>query len=455
MAISIGSVGLDIPGEPEYIEYKSGQSFNDYDVIIFNPELPYYDREHYSTGRTSLSATGSTEAIADMRHWSKEIANAVSDGKTVFIILSEKDVDLRQTGSADFKGKTTIHHTANFDNYEAMPFTVDVENSKGKKIKVCDPRFAELHKILAPFFHYEAYIHTKLGNPIFTTITGSTILGSIVKLKDKPGHLVFIPKFKIDHLTKEGKDGTTYWNAKGIQVGANLIKQIIEIDRVLRKKSLMTPKPNWVDDQPKPQSLQNLIAKVASIEKQIEKKIKEKEATTLDINENELLQGLLFENGKILEEAIEKALTLLGYEVTNLRIGSLEIDHVIINPDGKRYIGEAEGKDSSAIGIDKFRQLESNINEDFERDEVTEPASGILFGNGFRLQLPSERPDEFTEKCYKNAIRLGTALVKTSDLYPIAVYLSDNPMDDNFKIKCRKALEDAKGNLVKFPAIPK
>ncbi len=117
-------------------------------------------------------------------------------------------------------------------------------------------------------------------------------------------------------------------------------------------------------------------------------------------------------------------------------------------------IGESEGKDTSAIDITKFRQLESNIGEDFERDEIEERAKGLLFGNGFRLTLPSERAPQFTQKSLANAKRLGSALVQTMDLYFVVIYLLDHPEDEAFKLACRTAIEETEGAIVKFPSLP-
>ncbi len=197
---------------------------------------------------------------------------------------------------------------------------------------------------------------------------------------------------------------------------------------------------------------------VASIEKKIdafEKKIA-KIQTQIKGEQNkhaELLKftNLLFENGDLLERAIADALKILGYDVENLREGDLEIDHVIVGPSNIRMIGEAEGKDSAAINISKFRQLESNINEDFERDEVEVPAKGLLFGNGYRLTHPDQRENQFTDKCQTNAKRLGTALIRTSDIYRIVVHLLDHPSDEDFKEKCRDAIESTNGEIVCFP----
>jgi len=114
-------------------------------------------------------------------------------------------------------------------------------------------------------------------------------------------------------------------------------------------------------------------------------------------------------------------------------------------------IGETEGKDTSAVDISKFRQLESNIGEDFERDAVSEPAKGLLFGNGFRLTDPGQRAEQFTAKSLKNAARLGVSLVRTVDLYPVAIHLVDNPDDEAFKVGCRSAIEETAGSIVQFP----
>ena len=95
-----------------------------------------------------------------------------------------------------------------------------------------------------------------------------------------------------------------------------------------------------------------------------------------------------------------------------------------------------------------------NILEDFERDDVTEPAKGILFGNAFRLTPPSERPPEpFTAKCLTAAKRNGTALIQTSDLFEVAKALSDK-FDEQFAAACRSAILSTSGSEVQFPPAP-
>jgi len=119
----------------------------------------------------------------------------------------------------------------------------------------------------------------------------------------------------------------------------------------------------------------------------------------------------------------------------------------------KRFIGECEGKDNSAINIDKFRQLSENIQADLQKKEVDKPAVGILFGNGFRLTPPLDRHEQFTEKCLASA-RRGTILVQAMDLYPVARYILETK-DQSYMKLCRDAITASIGRVVEFPDPPK
>jgi len=122
-----------------------------------------------------------------------------------------------------------------------------------------------------------------------------------------------------------------------------------------------------------------------------------------------------------------------GYE------GTSEFDVVFASTEG-RLIGEAEGKDNKAINVDKLRQLAMNIHEDLQREEVTCPAKGVLFGNAFRLADPVDRADEaFTQKCVLAAESAGTALVATRSLFAAAQYLF-NQNDESYAFACRNAI---------------
>jgi len=302
--------------------------------------------------------------------------------------------------------------------------------------------------------HYRVQLTDATKSPIFTTKDGSGILGKISQYDNQPGHIVFLPHFELATLTQENEEGEDVWSEVALGAGTVILKQLRAIDKLLRKESSLTPPPTWVDTMPKSSLVAEADKQILKAKAKIIEAIDAKEELVKIRQSAEEINHLLFETGTPLEEAIKKTLTMLGYVVSNFRDGDLEIDHIIISPEGVRIIGEAEGKDTSAIDISKFRQLESNIGEDFEREEVSDPATGVLFGNGFRLIDPKDRSIQFTEKCFKNAQRLGIRLVQTADLYPIAIYLQDNPNDDDFKSACRKVLESSTGQLVVFPKVP-
>jgi hypothetical protein len=296
---------------------------------------------------------------------------------------------------------------------------------------------------------YRVIFEKAIGKAIYSTRDGA-IVGSIVRVSDLPGHLVFLPYFSLYDFDKSSREK---WSAKATQVSHGIIAQLIAIDKTLREQSASTPAPQWVVSAPTPTVVTAIDAAVSVIDAEIEELLARKEE---QLKEKEGLLSftrLLYEKGEALETAIEKGLKVLGFDVESYRDGDFEIDHIIVGPSGVRMIGESEGKDTSAIDISKFRQLESNINEDFQQDSVQEPAKGVLFGNGFRFTEPKDRAEQFTAKCLTNAKRLGTALVKTSDLYEAVIYVLDHPDDEDYRAACRSAIEDTHGEIVVFPKV--
>ena len=164
------------------------------------------------------------------------------------------------------------------------------------------------------------------------------------------------------------------------------------------------------------------------------------------------LRQLLFENGSFLEKAIIQALELLGFQANSYHDSTSQFDVLFSCPEG-RFLGEAEGKDSKPINIDKFRQLQSNLLEELEKAvEGSVMAKGVLFGNAFRLLPLAERGDYFTQKCLTAAQQTHVALVKTTDLFKVVKYLSEYK-DSGYASDCRKAIFNSNG-LVQFPIPP-
>jgi hypothetical protein len=257
--------------------------------------------------------------------------------------------------------------------------------------------------------------------------------------------------FEAEDFTEYDEEGEETWTQKALETSHALVGQLVAIDRMLRSSVVQTPPPDWLKGFQRPKAVDEVEGSIAEIDARIEELGRQRENEVLRRADVLEYSHLLYESGKPLEHAIEKVLRLLGYTVETLRIGDLEIDHVIIGPSGIRMIGESEGKDTSAIDISKFRQLESNIGEDFEREGINQPAKGLLFGNGFRLSPPESRAEQFTQKSLTNARRLGSALIRTADLYAVALHLLDHPEDNAFRSACQTAIEVTAGGIVVFP----
>lgn len=461
MTKEIVSVGYEIPGfsDKEH-EYDSRSSLMDADILLFCPCEPSGRYETYQ-GKYSYDDSGSFKYKESSAYWSKEIMDFLKSGKTVFLFLGKMQTFFLRTGTSDLKGKVTINHVREHNSYEFLPTRLgNINSANGKVVEFLDnPIFAPFYKEFGSQLEYKIYLDNlpEGGTAIFSGKDPSKVLGA--KFKIGKGNLVLLPylpyersKFTTVKSTKKGDQ--LIWNAKGLKFGSKLISLFDQIDNDLKGSKEKSPPPEWaLVDEYKSE-------KEVEIANEINEKNKEVSSLNDDILklqdqllEEQILAGLLFEKGKDLELSVIKALSLLGFSAENYNDGELELDQVITSPEGIRYIGECEGKDTKPIDIDKLRQLIESMNADFYREGVTEKAFGILFANPERLKKPSERTLDFTDKCKKSADREKIALIKTEDLFVVCRYLSKST-NEEFKKLCRKAIHDGLGKVVIFPKIP-
>lgn len=452
---SIVCVNTQIPTVENELSYSSDGSLRDYDIVVFEPQLPYQSRINFSAGGSCISIEGASAISKSSAHWSGELVSALRAGKTIFVILSAYKEDSAAIGTVGSSKGSTSYQTSSVNNYSTIPGGINVKNSRGRGIVVKDPAYKALFDTIKDIAEYRVVFEGPAAMRTIFAAKDGTPVGGIIRFKERPGHLVLLPYFDFTapEFREESDDEIDgeVWSKKALQVSRAVVSQFIAVDRMLKSGSEGSPPPAWVSDCAKPGAIVRLESDIAEIDAKTERLRQQREQAEVQRAEILEFNRLLYETGKPLEHAIEKVLRLLGYAVDTHRIGDLEIDHVIISPTGRRMIGESEGKDTSAIDISKFRQLESNIGEDFERDDVDEPAKGLLFGNGFRLSEPGSRAEQFTQKSLTNARRLGSALIRTADLYPVAVHLLDHPEDDAFREACRVAIEETTGGIVVFP----
>lgn len=427
------TVGCRIPGGfGEYVSFDSRASLLDADFVLFRPTLGLYK--------------GNLQHAVD--HWSRELEDVLSAGNTAFVLLSDY-----KAVSLELGGVVT--------NYDVLPYPIEVVGSVGTSMTVNRGQsiLGDYWQQFGAESRYRVYM-TELNDfsPLVTTRHGDRVVGAVHRPENGDGALVLLPWISMDReeftYPPDEYDADDTWTPAAIEWGRRYFETLRSLDDALKFRDSRTPTPLWAQsDAFKTGQEITLSEELGEIEARITKLNGKKEETEARIASAASLTSLLFEQGHELEGAVLQAMSLMGFEANSYRDADSEFDAVLECPEG-RCIGEVEGRDNKAIGIDKMRQLEVNILEDFERDEVTQPAKGVLFGNAFRLTPPPDRPvDHFTAKCMTAAERNGTALIRTCDLFEVAKALADNT-DPDFDAACRRAILNAHGKEVEFPLPP-
>ena len=461
----IFTIGYTIPTfEKNEVDFYNGQSLMDADILLISPDS-LVPRGHWISftvrdgGCYDVDASSAyKQKMASLR---KEIEDHLNAGKSVFILLTKEEEYSLSTGVSTEKKGLHMWQTATYSNYNFLPVNLGtLTSASGKHIEFSgNPLFSDFYNKLQDNLEYQLYIENpNEAQVLFTGKEKKKILGAIYKVGT--GHLIVLPFIEYDEkkfteYRGKGKEKKEYWTKEATQFGKSLVKIFVDIDKALRKGGDRTPPPSWTSGKDFQLAREKVLQQaVEDKSKDIEKLTLQKSELLTKIDQEVRLKDLLFENGKILENAINIALEILGYKAETYNDGNLELDHVVTSPEGDRFIGEAEGKDNSAINIDKFRQLTTNIHEDLQRDGVENPAIGILFGNGFRLTKPSERMEQFTTKCISTAKSSNCVLVRTADLFQVARYIFESK-DNVFAKSCRDVLRGSIGKIVDFPAMPK
>lgn len=459
---NILSIGYSITSKnnDDYESIDNRVSLSDADLVVFCPDFDtaFYHRDEPRSyqGKPIYNSHSSFKIREDAQHWRREINSYLDHGNTIFIFLKERYEFFIHTGQKTTSGTGRNQKVTNvvepFDNYKFIPLSLKVQNASGKTVTPKSDVVKTYSKSFHDFLNFEAYLEMEdIKSPLFTSKNGDKVLG--VRLRAKNGRAIVLPylEYDEDEFWDFEKD---QWTNEGITFGKKLVSCLIEIDKETQSKTSKTPKPEWVDSEAY-QLKESLKTKklIENNKTEIVRISKENEELSKVLEEQESLKDLLFETGKPLELAVSKAFRLLGYQAENFDDGNLELDQVILSPEGDRYIGECEGKDNKDIDISKFRQLLDSLNEDFMRDEVEEKGFGILIGNPQRLVDPEKRNLTFTKKCTTGAKREQVGLILTTELFNVSKYLLENK-NATFQKKCRKAIKHGLGNIIRFPQPP-
>ena len=461
-AKKILSVGFELAsGDVTYSDFEADISLLDWDIVLFKPVIGSYlsYSSDYYQGKPSLSDSASFRLKEQCDHWCREIKDAFDSGKTVIVFLSELQEVYVDTGERRYSGtgrnQKTTRIVSLHNNYSAIPAALSPISTKGAAIKLAN-RNAD---VIAPYWkefedvsQYKVVLTADKVPACLLTKNGDKPVGVLYRSKNSNGSLILLPD--IDFYAKEFLEDKVYeqhWTPAAAQFAARMVDAVVGLDKALHSAGEITPEPPWATspDYALPQEIR-LNQELLIAEEAIEKARKAKEAILENLKAARRLRNLLYEKGKPLENAIIDGLTVMGFRAEPFKDSNSEFD-VVFESDEGRLIGEAEGKDSKAINVDKLRQLAMNIHEDLQREEVTKPAKGVLFGNGFRLSPLNERDTQFTDKCISAAQSSSTALMTTTELFRAVHALLTNPNEDYAK-SCRNAILAGVG-VVSLPTL--
>jgi len=457
------TVGLELAStDTTHATFRSKASLLDWDIFLFRPEISEFLHNYYETyqGKPSFNDAGSFAAKECCEHWRREIKQAIETGKTVVVFLPSLYEAYVDTGGRSYSGtgrnQKVTRHVAPLTNYDTLPVSLSPVKTTGSSMKLAPKGVEVLAAYWAEFgdrSNYNVVLSASEVPACVLTRAGDKPVGAIYRSKSSAGTLLLLPDldFSPPSFTKR-KGNSTVWSSDATKFAGAFLSALVGLDKALRSSSEVTPEPTWAAA-----TLYTLAPEAAlhvqllEAERQVEHAQRKKEEISEAIAIAAMPRALLYEKGKPLEAAIIHALSTLGFKAEPFKQSDSEFDVVFDSAEG-RLIGEAEGKDTKAINIDKLRQLSMNIHEDLQREEVSEPAKPVLFGNAYRLQEPPERSDPFTEKCHTAAASSSTALVATTDLFPPVQYLLAHA-DPEYAAACRSALLSAIGRVA-FPIPP-
>ena len=465
---TILTVGCKIPGGyGEHVEIISKASLLDGDFVLFRPTLTFQWASESYMGKPLFSKSSSFRIQDAIAHWKKELSDVLKAGKTVFLLSASVEQGFVYSGEKQYSGtgrnRVTTDMVHPVSNYDLLPIPTAFVDAEGTSMAPSsgDSLLREYWRQFGDESSYRVYMTGDLQPKPLVTVKGSDrVVGGIFRYKSG-GALVALPWIDLgrdEFLTEDTEDSeisedVEVWTNEAKAWGKKYCDALELLDKAIQGQTSATPAPQWANSE-EFRTLKEiaLISELNDVETAITNLEERRNELTRKARDAGSLKSLLYEQGIPLEHAVLEAMRLMGFEANSYRDSDSEFDVVLECPEG-RCVGEVEGRDSRAIDINKMRQLEVNIHEDFARDEVSVPAKAILFGNGFRLTPPTGRTDEqFTAKCVTAAARNGTALVRTSDLYEVARALADHP-DADFATACRRAIFDTKGELVTFPAL--
>lgn len=447
MQPTVFAIGVKLPTIDRFtvLSMTSNESWLDADIIVVEPHIDGFDTSKGNPPR--MSEASSTNFRAFRARFQRQLKTALQHGKIVVFLLP--DIEVRSYYAE------THQRTLMTSNYALSGVSFeDANHVKGRQMSLTDSGKAltEYWKMMGPKSQYQCLFGARDVEPIITTLTGGQMCGCVVRGQ---GHLYLLPSIDWTQIDDWEEQNDPMKPGFGYKVGqitlATQLRRALEgLHKNLTVREPPVEAPAWVSAAEYNVGREPVIQEeLARLRTEADRLAVRQIELEVELKGEQSLKTLLFGTGRPLEEAVRQALSLLGFEAENYVTADSEFDVVFTSTEG-RFIGEIEGRDSKPIAVEKAGQLHRNLTEDFARDEVSEMARGVLFGNAFRMQPTEARAEVFTEKVIKFSETVSITLVRTPDLFrAVQHFLATN--DTDFAAACRQAIASSAGSIVSFP----
>ncbi|RKY89770.1 hypothetical protein DRQ11_00220 [candidate division KSB1 bacterium] len=446
----------------QHFSFYESPSFIDYDVLIIDPQsiaeawTTNINVEKFSDGTIwsfSVNDAGFGNFLKQLMNRRSEETKLLLEktGGIVLCFLRAIDEPLNLAYSNYEKESRTILHTYSWlpvkdfyymskpkgirsndiqntlNEYHFSPQYFFLKNRVGKEIgKVTKSHpFSQYFAALKDAIYFEAVINDPkliaVSKPIAMNKVGEIIA---LELPFNQGKFIFLPPFS---------DSVDISKVFGVLIDC------------VRKALQWTPplsRPIWLKDYSLPEE-EILKNKLREIEKEIQVMEQKKEGIQSQIDELELLKGLLYETGKYgLEPAVRKAFRIIGFNVLEPEDYERPYDLYIEEGD-LLIIGEVEGTEKQ-VDVEKYRQL---------LDYVTEATveghncKGILIGNGYNNIEPTKRQEQFTDQTIRGCESQGYCRMTTFELFKTIRFILANGQKPKLKKLLKETIINCSGEF--------
>ena len=320
MGKTVFSVGRLVPGDAEYIPFRSDRSLFDADVVIFAPTLREYGSFQKYNGRRLIDESDSAGLSHDFKHWRRELAAAISGGKVVFVPVIKPEEVYYHTGEKTHSGtgrsRVTTDIVQAVGSFDVLPVKLEGLVSKcGTEISV-PARLGPLAAYWDEFGSasaYEAYFDPTNVAPILWTKKREKVVGATVA-GGGGGALVLLPPvaWDIDKMMYT-RGETTYWRKSAAILGNRFLRAIIAASEALQRGGKRTPRPDWsVKAQYELPAEIGLRGELLRLRENADRLAGRQRELEVEIEDACALRDLLYETGKPLENAVIGACESLG-----------------------------------------------------------------------------------------------------------------------------------------------